>query len=141
MAVTARKAVLQIHLYLGLFGAISLIILGLTGSVMAFEGDIDHWLAPRLWYVTARANPLPEGELIGKVERQFAPARAGAVQFSQQRNLAQMMQLSSGPVVFVNPYDGSILGERRGPTKMERTLGYIHQFHLRLATDPRSAIA
>ncbi len=45
MAVTARKVVLQIHLYLGLLGAIFLVILGATGSVMAFEGDIDHWLA------------------------------------------------------------------------------------------------
>jgi uncharacterized iron-regulated membrane protein len=141
MAVTARKVVLQIHLYLGLFGAIFLLILGVTGSIMAFEGDLDHWLNPKLWYVTARGNPLPEAELIGKVERQFAPARAGAVQFSQQRNLAQMMQLNTGPAVFVNPYNGSILGERRGPTKMERTLGYIHQFHLRLAIDPRSPIA
>jgi uncharacterized iron-regulated membrane protein len=141
MAVTAHKVVLQIHLYLGLFGAIFLVILGATGSVMAFEGDIDHWLNPKLWYVTARANPLPESELIGKVERQFAPARAGAVQFSQQRNLAQLMQLSSGPAVYVNPYDGSILGERIGPSKTQRMLGYIHQFHLRLATDPRSPIA
>src|SRR5580698_7931947 len=141
MAITARKVVLQIHLYLGLLGAIFLVILGLTGSVMAFEGDIDHWLAPRLWYVTVRASPLPEGELIGKVERQFAPARVGAVQFSQQRNLAQTMQLSCGPVVFVNPYDGSILGERLGASKTQRMLGYIHQLHLRLATDPRSAIA
>jgi len=141
MAITARKVVLQIHLYLGLFGAIFLVILGATGSVMAFEGDIDHWLDPNLWYVTARANPLPESELIGKVERQFAPARAGAVQFSEQRNLAQVMQLSSGPAVYVNPYNGSILGQRIGPSKTQRILGYIHQFHLRLATDARSPIA
>src|ERR1700678_3848980 len=112
MAVTARKVVLQIHPYLGLFGAVFLVILGVTGSVMAFEGDIDHWLNPNLWYVTARANPLPEGELIGKVERQFAPARVGAVEIPQQRNLVQVMQLSTGPAVYVNPYDGSILGRR-----------------------------
>ncbi|MGA3239018.1 MAG: PepSY-associated TM helix domain-containing protein [Bryobacteraceae bacterium] len=141
MAVTARKVVLQIHLYLGLFGAIFLVILGLTGSIMAFEGDIDHWLDPNLWYVTARANPLPEGELIGKVESQFAPARVGAVEIPQQRNLVQVMQLSTGPAVYVNPYDGSILGERIGASKTQRVLGYIHQFHLRLATDPRSSIA
>lgn len=141
MAVTARKVVLQIHLYLGLVGTIFLVILGITGSVMAFEGDIDHWLHPRLWYVAAGANPLPEGDLIGKVERQFAPARAGAVQFSQQRNLAQMVQLSGGTAVFVNPYDGSILGERTGPDKTEQILGSIHQFHLRLATGFRSPIA
>jgi len=116
MAVTARKVVLQIHLYLGLFGAIFLVILGVTGSVMAFEGDIDHWLDPNLWYLTARANPLPESELIGKVERRFAPARAGAIQFPLQRNLAQVMQSTTGPAVFVYLSDGSTLGERIGPS-------------------------
>ena len=68
--------------------AIFLGILGLTGSIMAFEGDIDHWLHPSRWYVTLGPHWLPEAELIGKVERQFAPARVSAVEVPRQRNLA-----------------------------------------------------
>ncbi len=107
---------------------------------MAFEGDIDHWLHPRLWFVTVASSALPEGDLIGKVGRAFAPGRVGAVQIFQQRNLAQMMQLTDHSAVLVNPYDGSILGRLSGPTKTQKILGQIHQVHLRLASDFRSSI-
>jgi len=138
---TARNVVLTIHLYLGLLAAIFLVILGVTGSIMAFEGDIDHWLHRGRWYVAAGPRALPEGELIDKVERQVAPARVGAVQLSPQRNLAQLMQLSDRSAITVNPYDGSILSRITGPTRTQRMLGSIHQIHLRLATDGRSPIA
>src|SRR6185369_1244901 len=137
---TARKVVLQVHLYLGLLAAVFLIILGLTGSIMAFEGDIDHWLHRSRWYVSETGGRLPEGDLIGRVEQQAAPAKVASVLFFPQRNLAQAMQLSDRSTVTVNPYDGSILSRTTGPTKTQRLLGSIHQIHLRLATDPRSAI-
>ena len=41
--------------------------------------------------------------------------------------------------VYVNPYDGSIQGRTTGPNRTQRTLGVIHQIHLRLAPDPRSS--
>src|ERR1700722_17391503 len=110
-----RKVILKTHLYLGLVSAIFAIILGLTGSIMAFEGDIDHWLHPRLWYVTAGTQTLPESQLIQTVEQQFAPARVTMVQMPPQANLAQVMMLPKGGAhpsmdprqatrVLVNPY-------------------------------------
>jgi uncharacterized iron-regulated membrane protein len=135
-----RRALLQVHLCLGLIAGLFLVILGLTGSVMAFEGDIDHWLHPAFWYVT-EGRPLAEGDLIAGVERQLAPARVAAVEISQQRNLAQRMQLSDRSAVTVNPYTGAVLGRRTGPTRTEMWLGTIHQIHLRLARDGRAAWA
>jgi len=133
--------VLKVHLYLGLVAGIFLVVLGLTGSIIAFEGDIDHWLPRGRWYVTAGSRAIAEGELIDQVQRRVAPARVSAVQFSPQRNLAQMMQLTDRSAITVNPYDGSILSRITGPTRTQRVLGSIHQIHLRLATDGRSAIA
>ena len=43
---TVRIILLKIHLWLGLTAALFLVILGLTGSVMAFEEDIIHWTHP-----------------------------------------------------------------------------------------------
>jgi uncharacterized iron-regulated membrane protein len=134
---TLRRILLKIHLYLGLASAIFLVILGLTGSIMAFEGDIDHWLHPALWYVSVGARPLPEEDLVQKVEERVAPARVAAVHIPRQPNLAQLMQTSDHAAVLVNPYDGAILGRRTGPGKTQKILGYIHQFHLRLVFDPR----
>jgi uncharacterized iron-regulated membrane protein len=134
-----HKVILTIHLCLGLLGAIFLLILGLTGSVMAFEGDIDHWLNPGHWYVTPRPPAMLEDDLLSIVQHQYPRARVVLVQFSRYSNLAQVMQLTDGSTVYVNPYDGTILGTKVGLTNLDRTLGFIHQLHLRLVPDPRSA--
>ncbi|HLK65085.1 MAG TPA: PepSY-associated TM helix domain-containing protein [Bryobacteraceae bacterium] len=137
----ARNLILKIHLYLGLLAGLFLVVLGLTGSIIAFEGDIDHWLHRGRWYVAVGADALPEGEIIARVERQVGMARVVSVQFLPQANLAQSMQLNDRSVVTVNPYDGSVLSRMMVPTRTQRLLGSIHQLHLRLATDGRAAIA
>jgi uncharacterized iron-regulated membrane protein len=136
-AMSLRTAVLKIHLYLGLVAALFLVILGLTGSIMAFEGDLDHWLHRNLWYVTPSGRPLPENDLISMAQHQFPRTRVVAVQFFREANLAQTMQLTDGTRVFINPYDGSILGSTIGAQNLDVALGYIHQMHLRLTPDPR----
>lgn len=113
-------------------------ILGLTGSVMAFEGDIDRWLHPGLWYVKTGPRAMPEQELIGIAQQRFAPASVRAVHVFREANVVQMMQMTDGAVVLISPYDGTILGRRTGPTTTDKLLGQIHQIHLRLAPDPRS---
>ena len=98
-----RTLVLKLHLYLGLISAMLLIVLGLSGSIIAFEGDIEHWLHSELWYVKAGATALPQAELIAKAEQRFAPARVRAVQLFREPNLVHLMQLTNGAVVYINP--------------------------------------
>jgi uncharacterized iron-regulated membrane protein len=135
---TVRKIVLTIHLYLGLAAGIFLAILGLTGSVMAFEGDIDHWLHPDLWYVKPGPKPLPENDLVSAAQNRFH-SRVLAIQFPRASNLAQLMQMTDGTTAYINPYDGSVLGSKVGLNNSDRALSYIHQIHLRLVPDPREA--
>ncbi len=132
-----RPVILKIHLFLGLCGAIFLTILGLTGSIMAFEGDLNHWLHPERWYVTPKSQPMPENDLISIVHNQYPRARVVIIQFFRDANLVQLMQLNDGTLVYVNPYDGTILGDSVGPSNSDLALGYIHQLHLRLIPDPR----
>src|SRR5690242_3497900 len=136
---TARAVILKTHLYLGLAAAIFLVILGVTGSVMAFENDIDHWLHPGLFYVTPGARVLPEQTLIRAAEQRFAPARVASVQVSRAANVARIMQMTGGVRVFVNPYDASIPGSVSGGFTSSRIMGEIHQIHLRLVPDPQRA--
>ena len=138
---TARGLLLKLHLYLGLTAGIFLIILGLTGSIIAFESDIPHWLHSDLFHVNPGPHTLPEQDLINIAEQHFAPARVASVQFLRHPDLARVMQLPGGIRVFINPYDGTILGSAKGPFPSERILGNIHQLHLRLVPDPRSTPA
>ena len=136
---TARGVLLKVHLWLGFAATIFLAILGLTGSVMAFENDIDHWLHPELFYVKATGRTLPEQALIRAVEQRFAPARVAAVQVLREPYLARVIQTTDRRSVFVNPYNGSVLGSVRGGFASDRILGAVHQIHLRLVPDPGSA--
>ena len=52
-----RKFLFNIHLYLALLAGVFVLTLGLTGSIMAFEPELDHLLHPRLSYVTPGAAP------------------------------------------------------------------------------------
>lgn len=137
--VPVRKVILQIHLYMGLAAAIFLAILGLTGSIMAFEGDIDHWLHRDLWYVTPTPRLLPEASLIQTVDYRFYPSRVLAVQFYRSANLAQVMQLNDSRIVYVNPYAGTVQGIKDGASASDRFLNSVHRIHQMLVTDPRSA--
>jgi uncharacterized iron-regulated membrane protein len=136
---SAHKLILKLHLYLGLAAALFLLVLGVTGSIMAFEADIDHWVHPHDWYVTPAGRPLSEADLIAAAERQVSPARVRMIQIAPRRNLAQLMPLSDRSAVNVNPYDGSILRRATGPNRTEKLLGQIHQLHLRLAPEPRGS--
>ena len=136
---TARTAVLKVHLWLGVGAAIFLVILGLTGSVTAFENDIDHWLHPGLYYVQVGARVLPEAELVQTVEQRFAPARVAMVHIFRQPDLAHVVQLNDRSTALVSQYDGHILGRTTGPSTTQKIIGYIHQLHTHLVPDPRSA--
>ena len=137
---TARTVLLKTHLWLGWTAGLFLLVLGLTGSIMAFEGDIDHWLHPSFWYVRIGPKPLPEEDLIRNVQQRFDPARVSRVLILRQPNLAQTMEMTDETVVNINPYDGTILGSAstREITTTQKVLGFIHQTHLRLVPDPRS---
>src|ERR1051325_4730638 len=133
-----RNLLLKLHLYTGLVAAVFLVILGITGTIMAFEGDIDHWLHPGVWYVQPAARKLPQLDLVRRVQERLAPARVAGIQMFRDPRLAQVMQMSDRATVVIDPYSGAIRGRFTGPSRTARTLGMIHQIHLRLAPDPRA---
>ena len=132
-----RNILLKIHLYAGLVAAIFLVILGLTGTIMAFEGDIDHWLHRSLWYVQTAPAKLPQAELVRAVEAKFAPARVAGIQIFRSPRLAQVMQMTDRAFVVIDPYTADIRGRFTRPSRTSQMLGQIHQIHLRLTPDPR----
>lgn len=79
---SVHKLILKLHLYLVLTAAIFLLVLGVTGSIMAFEANIDHWVHPHDWYVTPAGRPLSEADLVGAVGRQVSPARVRMMQIA-----------------------------------------------------------
>jgi uncharacterized iron-regulated membrane protein len=113
---------------LGAFvAAIFVVILGLTGSIMAFEDEIDHLTNPRLFKVEPAGMPMPLDDLGKKVQEAHPGKRVGGYGMGVSPDLSYYVSVG-GSAVYVNQYTGEILGERTGPT----WLSQVHQLHLRL---------
>jgi uncharacterized iron-regulated membrane protein len=132
---TVRRFFLKVHLYVGLTAAAILLCTSLSGSVLAFQPDLDRWLHPALHRVAPAAARRSERDLLALVARTQAPGRdVSAIQRVEfgDTGTSQVFWLRSGARVYVDPYTGAILGTRTNLTALEEFLGGVHQFHVRL---------
>jgi uncharacterized iron-regulated membrane protein len=126
-----RKLLFYLHLYLALVAGIFIVILGVTGSIMAFEPELDHLLHSNLWHVKPGGQTLRLADIGASVSRQFPGEAIGGYTLSSAPDLAYQVNLRRG-TVFVNPYTAEIIGVRPpGPDFLAR----VHQLHLRLAVN------
>ena len=121
-----RKAILNLHLIGGFVAALLIVVLGITGSIMAFEEEIDHLMHSRLFRVAPQGQPLSLAELTSRAAAGLTGPVVG-YGLGVSPNLSWYIATPDG-AVFVNPYTGEILGTRTAPT----WLNQVHQFHLRL---------
>jgi uncharacterized iron-regulated membrane protein len=120
-------ALFQLHLIGAAIAGLFIVILGLTGSIMAFEDELDHLTHPRLFRVAPQGAPLPLAGLTERVTKAFPGKPVVTYGLGVSPDLPWSVNVG-GTIVFVNEYTGEILGTRTGPT----WLGQIHQLHLRL---------
>jgi uncharacterized iron-regulated membrane protein len=118
----------NVHLYLALIAGVFVIILGLTGAIMAFEPELDHVLHAKLSYVTPRTHRLSLADLGAAVQRAFPGEHIGGYLLSSSPDIAAGVSIKRGEVA-IDPYTGAVLGVREGGQDF---LGWVHQLHLRL---------
>jgi uncharacterized iron-regulated membrane protein len=127
-----RKFVFLMHLYLGLIAGLFLVLLGITGSLMAFEPEIDHLLHYHLSFVSPGEKKLSLSEISQKVQSEFPSDAIKAYTLSSAPDLSYQIYLGEKEV-YVDPYTGKILGFLNQPDYWEDLQNTIHQLHLRLA--------
>ncbi len=123
-----RKLIFNLHLYGALLVGIFIVIIGVTGSIMAFETDIDRLTHPGLFRVEPQGTPLSVSELFKAAQKAYPGQRIGTIRLPESPTDAAKFSVKGGVGVSMNPYTGAILGERYGVT----VLAKIHQLHLRL---------
>jgi uncharacterized iron-regulated membrane protein len=136
-----RSLVLKVHLCLGLVAALFLLILSVTGAVMAFEHDIERWSDPGLWQAAVGQQQMDEDRLVAIAEAKFSPARVSAIQIAARRDVVHVLRMSDHAAVYVNQWNGSVTGRTVGMTRTQDWIGYVHQLHLRLLPNPRATPA
>jgi uncharacterized iron-regulated membrane protein len=142
------------HRWAGLTTAIFLLIAGLTGTVIAFEEELEAWLNPDLFIVTtpldARGHPQPmldPFELRERVEQSLPEYFVTNVRFYREAGRSVIVPLRARPgtqathtQALVDPYTGNVLDTRQyGATPFEREtlIGFIYHLHYALALPGR----
>ncbi len=130
-----RDLTFTLHRYIGLAVGLILIIVGLTGSLLVFQKEIDHFLLS--WQIE---QVVPQGERLS-IESAIDTVKA-AYADRKELKITSINTLPEEPYevwlksadakrtqVFVNPYTGKILGTRQ----WEHTLiGFTFRLHYEL---------
>jgi uncharacterized iron-regulated membrane protein len=129
-----RRVILTLHLWGGMAAAVFLFLLGITGSLMAFEDEIDRALNPKLTWIEPGTARLSLTELKTKLEAANPGYTLTAFGFPPRNDMAWNASLSSttsdnGIDLAINPFTGSVLGSQADRNDW---MNYVHQFHLRL---------
>jgi uncharacterized iron-regulated membrane protein len=125
-----RALILKVHLILALAAGVVITSLGVTGGIMAFEPEIDHWQHRALMDVTPSGAKHTLVEVGDAVTKARPGTRITAYGLGATPSRADVV-LSRTDELYVNPYTLEITGVRPpGPD----WLANVHQMHLRLLT-------
>ena len=132
-----NELILKLHLVLGLLCTLFLVVMGATGSFLAYEYSFDRLLNPQLFHVLPQAQRQSLAKLIEIVHQANPNAKIVLIDLAgvagNRPDVSYQVQVmrrgSSTPTnVFIDPYTGHLLGERNG-------IGFaaeVHEFHFNL---------
>lgn len=135
-----RALLVILHRYVGLAIAGFLVVAGLTGSVLAFQSELDAWLNPGLFHIERTGQSLPPSQLAKAIERADPAVEIFTLVFpSEPGDSAEAFVGSRGgdtalayDQLFVDPGTGAILGRRmNGAFGLDRLhlIPFLYRLH------------
>jgi sulfite reductase (NADPH) flavoprotein alpha-component len=116
-----KAALLQVHSIAGLVLALLFSLIALTGVIMSFEDEIVDHLNAAIMQVVPRTTPalLPD-ELVARLKAVPDAGKVAAIMLSSDPSAAVHVRFARDEQgarpssLYVDPYDGSVLGVPRG---------------------------
>ncbi|MEH2462335.1 PepSY-associated TM helix domain-containing protein [Nostoc sp.] len=132
-----RNLIFTLHRYIGFSVGLLLIVIGLTGSLLVFQKEINHFLvAQQFGQITPQQTLLSPDSIVNTVKAAYASRtdlKLAALYMPSEPNASCNVELADaqdkGTEVLVNPYTGAILGERLWDNTL---FGIIYQLHYAL---------
>ncbi|SDB43246.1 PepSY-associated TM helix domain-containing protein [Belnapia rosea] len=129
---TIRRALLLGHRWLGLILGLVMLLLGVTGSILSFQREIDAALNPALFRPGGPPNPDLGYAAILKLAEQATGRAPGSIRAPDAVwpvwvvSPPRMRGTPPGPSAFLDPASGTLLGERDGRGSF---IGVTRQLH------------
>ncbi|MEQ1912039.1 MAG: PepSY-associated TM helix domain-containing protein [Vicinamibacterales bacterium] len=125
-----RSVFFWLHLTAGSLGAVVILVMSFTGTVLALKPQIQNWVDRDVRVVTPPATPrLAASALLSAVKTARPEASVQSVAFDRDPGVAATVNLGRDGNVFVNPYDGAILGSpSAGTVQFFQTMTSWHRY-------------
>ncbi|HTF69049.1 MAG TPA: PepSY-associated TM helix domain-containing protein [Edaphobacter sp.] len=129
-----RRALFQIHLWVGIAVSIYAVVIGLTGSLLVFSTEIEGWLEPQVHFVVPEKSSVSLQDEWEWVKAKHPEHRVLSLGLPDAPDHAATFALApKGPLnrakilnVYFNLYTGKVLGEQ---TTVEGPLGWVRNLH------------
>jgi uncharacterized iron-regulated membrane protein len=111
--VPLRKLFFWIHLAAGVTAGLVILVMSLTGVMLAFERQMVGWAERDLRATDAEAEgrPLPVAELVAAASARSPEAAVSSVTLRADRRAPVAVGFGRERTLFVNCYSGAVLGE------------------------------
>ena len=131
-----KQFLLNVHLFVGLCAAVFLILISLSGTIIAFEPELNRILHPSLTKVQITGPVMNWDFVKASVEQQAPGWKLNRFYFPDKPEWSTYARLRNTKTkevrqIYVNQYTGQILGSTEdGPDLLIR----IHDLHVNLLT-------
>ncbi|MGH8000311.1 MAG: PepSY-associated TM helix domain-containing protein [Brasilonema sp.] len=124
-----RKLALILHRYIGIVTGLLLVIISLTGSLLIFSEELDHFFNPQFLQVTPQVVRLSPQEVVEIAQKTYPDLKTNRIIVPHQPEQVYtvLMQSPNGGIdVYINPYTGAVLGSRPYQQTLRRILVNLH---------------
>lgn len=151
-----RQWLVRLHRWLGLTTAVFLFIAGLTGSLIAWDHEIDGWLNPQIFKAQTAGTPLSAQTLVARAEQAephgFAsyhplavePGHTFIVWMQPRRDASGKLYDLGFNQMALDPVTGAVQAKREwGKVALDREhiMPFLYQFHYTLQLPQEGGVA
>jgi uncharacterized iron-regulated membrane protein len=129
-----KRLWIQVHLWLGLSLGVLGIFIGISGSILVYDNEIDAWLNPRRYAVSGTQAALPYGEYVKRAAQALeGRARPLNVRLPEAEGMPVVVLAREGrgggaggfTRLYLDPPTGKVLDAVPGGG----FIGWVHAFH------------
>lgn len=108
---TFRKLIFWMHLCTGVGAGLVILLMSVTGVLLAFELQIIHWANREYRQAppTPESQQLPIAQMLAAISDEKSPPTG--ISFENDPAAPAAIALGRGRTIYVNPYNGSVHGE------------------------------
>ena len=109
-----RSILFWLHLVCGVAAGVVILIMSVTGVLLAYQRQITAWADTRGYHVEPQAQRLTADAIVAKLAESRPDVSPTAVMVRSDPAAPASLTIGAGRQLFVDPYTGAVLGEGNG---------------------------